>query len=122
MLEPLRGYLLLAERLCRDGPEFAEAWNFGPAAIDARPVQWVAQTLISLWGAGASSLVNETSPQHEAHYLRLDSAKAATLLGWQPRWPLATALEHIVAWHQAHGAGQDMAAVTRAQIERYNLS
>jgi CDP-glucose 4,6-dehydratase len=119
VLEPLRGYLMLAERLCHDGPAFAEAWNFGPAASDARPVEWVAQTLISLCGADASALVNDPSPQHEAHSLQLDSAKAAALLGWQPRWSLATALEQIAAWHQADRSGQDMAAVTLAQIQIY---
>ena len=111
---------MLAERLCIDGPRFGEAWNFGPASNDARPVQWIAQSLLSLWGADPFALVCESASQHEAHTLQLDSAKAATLLGWQPRWSLDNALGKIVDWHRAHAAGQDMAAVTLAQIERYH--
>jgi len=123
VLEPLRGYLLLAERLYERGPAFAEAWNFGPAPADARPVLWIAETLIRLWGVDACAVQCAPELQHEAqleaHYLRLDSSKATASLGWQPRWSLEQSLGHIVAWHQAYRTGHDMAKVTRAQIGQY---
>ncbi|MEI6706200.1 MAG: CDP-glucose 4,6-dehydratase [Methylococcales bacterium] len=118
VLEPLSGYLLLAERLFTDGAAFAEAWNFGPLDQDARSVRWIIEQLATRrpdlnWQC-------DSSPQaHEAHYLKLDSSKAGQRLQWQPRWRLATALQKTLAWHEAWREGQDMQALTLAQIQDY---
>ena len=108
VLEPLSGYLMLAERLCTEGAAFAEAWNFGPDEADARPVEWIVETLCARMTD--ATWQRDTAPQpHEAHTLRLDSAKAHARLGWQPRWNLQRALEATLDWHQAWKAGTDMA-------------
>ncbi len=118
VLEPLSGYLTLARRLLEQGPAYAEAWNFGPADHDARPVQWIVDKMLALWGQG--TWTHDTQPQpHEATYLKLDCSKAAARLGWVPRWNLERALREIVAWHRAHTAGADMRSETMKQIEAY---
>ncbi len=119
VLEPLRGYLLLAERLVQEGPAFAEGWNFGPAEDDAKPVQWIVERLAELWGEGAAWRLDGGQHPHEASYLKLDCAKARARLGWHPRWDLATALERIVAWYRAFKRGEDMRALTLQQIATY---
>ncbi len=120
VLEPLSGYLLLAEQLFSSGSEFAEGWNFGPRPQDAQPVAWIVDTLTRIWGQGASYQIDPAGADlHEAHYLRLDCSKAQTRLDWQPRWTLHTALEHICSWHQAHLAGADMQDITIQQIKAF---
>jgi CDP-glucose 4,6-dehydratase len=108
VLEPLRGYLTLAERLAEDVERFASGWNFGPAEGDAR-----------LWGEDASWNRDPDAHPHEAHLLKLDTSKARVWLGWQPVLPLNTALAWIVEWYRALQAGTDLQCVTRTQIERY---
>jgi CDP-glucose 4,6-dehydratase len=121
VLEPLSGYLTLAERLCTEGKDFAEAWNFGPEETDARPVQWIVEHLCSL--VPGSSWQCDASPQpHEANYLKLDSSKAKARLDWQPRWGLESALMHTLSWHRAWRGGEDMAAVSLAQIREYEVA
>lgn len=123
VLEPLSGYLRLAERLYTGGAEFAEAWNFGPSDADTRPVQWVVERLIEAAQTGGLTGARwqlDPNPQpHEAHHLRLDSAKARSRLGWHPRWPVAAAIHRTVAWHQALLAGADMRARSLADIADY---
>jgi CDP-glucose 4,6-dehydratase len=119
VLEPLCGYLALAQRLYRDGTAYAESWNFGPADADARPVRWIVERLTALWANGARWELDAGAQPHEAASLRIDSGKAAARLGWRARWNLEQALESVVAWHKAHGAGTDMRALTLAQIARY---
>ena len=123
VLEPLSGYLRLAECLYTGGPEFAEAWNFGPSDEDTRPVQWVVERLIEAAQAGGMTGARwqlDPNPQpHEANHLRLDCAKARTRLGWSPRWPLTEAIRRAVAWHQALLAGEDMRAWSLAEITDY---
>ncbi|MBK8754250.1 MAG: hypothetical protein IPL99_22560 [Candidatus Competibacteraceae bacterium] len=119
VLEPLSGYLLLAERLCTEGPVYAEGWNFGPREEDAQPVHWLAERLAALWGEGAGWRQDGDPHPHEANYLKLDCAKAHEQLGWRPRWNLERALAETVAWYRAHQAGEDLQAVTLAQIESY---
>jgi CDP-glucose 4,6-dehydratase len=119
VLEPLRGYLLLAERLSARGAPFASGWNFGPAESDARPVSWIADRLQSAWGNGASWVKDGTSHPPETGVLRLDVSKAARELGWQPALSLADALDWIVEWYRSWHAGEDVSAVTRAQLARY---
>jgi CDP-glucose 4,6-dehydratase len=121
VLEPLSGYLTLAERLCTDGQACAEGWNFGPHDDDARPVQWIVEHLVNSWGNGASWQQDGGVHPHEANYLKLDISKAKARLGWQPRWALQQALQASVDWHQKWLAGADMKAVTLAQINQYQL-
>jgi CDP-glucose 4,6-dehydratase len=119
VLEPLAGYLALAERLVIDGPAFAEAWNFGPADSDARPVGYLVSEMARLWGATASwhSIVQEKV--HEAHLLRLDSEKARTKLGWSPRWNLDETLAKTIEWYKFFYGGQDVRACTLNQIQAF---
>lgn len=119
VLEPLRGYLQLAERLYNEGPGFAEAWNFGPNDDDARPVGWIVDNLTQLWGAGAHWQQDAGDHPHEATYLKLDISKARQRLGWQPLLPLPDALRYIVDWARARQQGADIRAVTQAQIRSY---
>ncbi len=119
VLEPLQGYLMLAERLTLDGPAWGEAWNFGPQDTDARPVSWVADQLARHWGDGARWAQDAGTHPHEAHLLRLDSAKAHQRLGWRPRWRLEHTLENIAGWYGAHLKGQDMLAVSLAQVRDF---
>ena len=119
VLEPLSGYLMLAERLITNGPEFSEGWNFGPVKQDARPVQWVVERLISQWGAGASWQKDGAEHPHEARFLKLDISKSAERLHWKPRWPLELCLQRIVEWHRAAAGGFDMRATTIAQIKEF---
>lgn len=119
VLEPLSGYLLLAERLYTDGQAFAEGWNFGPNDDDARPVQWIVEHVVSQWGHGASWQIDGGKHPHEAHYLKLDISKAKAKLGWTPRWTLEKALEQITDWHRAWMNASDMKAVCLRQIEDY---
>ena len=122
VLEPLSGYLLLAQRLHEDGPAFAEGWNFGPNDDDSKPVQWIVDGLTRAWGEGASWKLDGGDHPHEAHYLKLDCSKAKTRLPWQPRWSLATAIDQICVWHKAHIAAADMQAVCLHQIKQYEAA
>lgn len=120
VLEPLSGYLVLAERLATQGQAFAEAWNFGPGEDDAQPVQALVEQLAALWGGSARWQIDGAAHPHEAHALKLDSAKARTRLGWRPHWRLAQSLQAIVAWHQAWQGGADMRRVTLQQIHEHH--
>jgi CDP-glucose 4,6-dehydratase len=119
VLEPLHGYLLLCEKLAAEGSQFASGWNFGPAQSDAKPVSWIADTMASFWGDGASWNRDDGKHPKEAQVLRLDASKATAELGWAPVLPLAEALEWIVEWYRAFQAGNDIRSITRRQIERY---
>lgn len=119
VLEPLGGYLTLAERLWRDGPDFAQGWNFGPSEADARPVGWLVERLAALWGEGACWRLSDTPHPHEARYLKLDCTKARVQLNWWPRWPLDRALTETVSWYRAAHAGVDMRAFSLRQLERF---
>lgn len=119
VLEPLRGYLLLAEQLWQHGSEFAEGWNFGPNDEDAKPVQWIVQKLAERWGGGAAWRLDDRLQPHEATYLKLDCSKAKSRLGWHPKWDLETALARIVDWYRAFDRSEDMRAVTLGQIAEY---
>jgi CDP-glucose 4,6-dehydratase len=119
VLEPLSGYLVLAERLVREGNRHAEAFNFGPHDEDARPVQWIVERMVRRWGRGASWQHDPGEHPHEAGYLKLDISKAKTRLAWQPRWQLARSLDQIVTWHRALLDGADMHAICLEQIASY---
>ncbi|MDM0008848.1 CDP-glucose 4,6-dehydratase [Variovorax sp. J22G73] len=120
VLEPLRGYMMLAEKLYSEGPAWAQAWNFGPNDSDARPVSWIADQLAVLWGNGARwRTETEIAQPHEANWLKLDCSKARQDLGWIPRWDLTRSLAAIVDWQQAWIEGCEMAEYTHKQIEQY---
>ena len=120
VLEPLRGYLTLAEKLHTNGTSFAEAFNFGPAEEDAKPVQWIVEELTRHWGQDASWQLDNCNHPHEAYYLKLDCSKARALLDWAPRWNLGQTLKAIIGWHKAHQSGQDMRAMCLQQIADYD--
>lgn len=122
VLEPLSGYLTLAERLYSDGLTFAEGWNFGPKEDDARPVQWIVEHMVRSWGNDASWKQDGGVHPHEANYLKLDISKAQARLGWQPQWSLAAALAHITTWHQAWLVNDDMKKLCLTQIQQYSLA
>ncbi len=121
VLEPLSGYLTLAEKLFTLGPSFAEAWNFGPEETDARPVQWIVEYLCSQV-PDAAWQCDATPQPHEANTLKLESSKAKAQLGWRPRWNLEYALGMTLAWHQAWKQGSDMAAISLQQIQEYEAA
>lgn len=117
VLEPLSGYLAVAERLYSDGAEFAEGWNFGPSDTDAKPVRWIVDRITRMWGSGARWTLDAVQGPHEAHYLKLDSSKARQRLGWAPAWTLETALQHTTDWYRASTeGGNSMRDLTIRQI------
>ena len=118
VLEPLSGYLTLAERLYLDGQGFAEGWNFGPADNDAKTVEWIAGEMAALW-AGMRWEKDAGVHPHEAQYLKLDCSKARARLGWHPRLPLAEGLAWTMHWYKSFQSGGDMRALTEQQIQRY---
>ena len=118
VLEPLSGYVTLAEKLFYSKDEYAEAWNFGPDEADARSVQWIVEHLCAV--VPNASWQCDTSPQpNEANNLKLDSSKAKARLGWHPRWNLEGALAKTLDWHQAWSRGADMQAISLTQIHDY---
>lgn len=119
VLEPLSGYLTLAENLYTAGPVHAEGWNFGPHDTDAKPVEWIIERMTQEWGAGASWSLDGQDHPHEATYLKLDCSKARGQLGWHPRWDIGQTIAKIVEWHKACDQGADMRAMTLAQIATY---
>ncbi len=119
VLEPLSGYLMLAERLYSDEQVFAEGWNFGPHEDDTRPVQWIVEHLVDAWGDGASWQHDNGAHPLEANYLKLDISKARNKLGWQPRWSLATALVQITDWHHHWLAKSNVQSKCLQQIEDF---
>lgn len=119
VLEPLHGYLMLAERLVQDGPAFAEGWNFGPHDEDARPVGWVVEEMTKRWGNGARWAIDPSEHPHEANYLKLDIVKSQTRLHWQPRLRLEKSLDLIVEWYRQYNIGGNMRHLTQTQIATY---
>ena len=119
VLEPLSGYLILAERLYLLGQQDAESWNFGPREEDVKPVQWIVEHLCKAWGDGATWAVQPGDHPHEANFLKLDISKASQRLKWYPRWSLHTALNHITNWHHAWLNGEDMRYKCLHQIDSY---
>lgn len=118
VLEPLSGYLTVAEHLWAEPKAYAEGWNFGPRDEDAKPVGWIVECMASKWD-GASWRIDDGDHPHEANYLKLDISKARQHLSWSPRWDLDTALNKIVTWHQAWLAKADVRQLSLEQINQY---
>jgi len=114
VLEPLSGYLTLAQKVWEDPKTYAEAWNLGPRDEDAKSVEWIVKTLCGLV-PGSKGYEIDTNPQpHEANYLKLDISKAKARLGWGPRWDLGTALQKTVEWKT-----EETLKISKSQIESY---
>ena len=120
VLEPLSGYLRLAEKLDEHGTPFAEAWNFGPTPSDTQSVADVVSIAAKEWGDEARWCTDGATHPHEAKLLRLDAGKARARLGWQPYWTVETAVRETVRWYKAFAGGEDMRELTLAQIETYS--
>ncbi len=122
VLEPLSGYLVLAQSLYEQGTRFDGSWNFGPRDDDTRSVQEILNLLIQKWGSAMRWAQAQTEQPHEAHFLKLDCSKARQYLGWVPRWSLEQAIENITQWQQAYQQKLNMHAVSLKQIEAYQNS
>ncbi len=120
VLEPLSGYLVLAQHLYEDGKAYAEAWNFGPKDEDCKPVQWILDKMVTAWGEGANWELDKNDNPHEANFLKLDCSKAATKLKWQPTWHLDYTLKLIVDWHKQWQAKADMRTHCINEIIKYS--
>jgi CDP-glucose 4,6-dehydratase len=118
VLEPLSGYLILAQKLYKNQEEYAEGWNFGPNEQDVKPVDWILDKMILKWPDASWKLDQNSSP-HEASFLKLDISKAKSKLGWSPVWELSYTLEKIVNWHQSWFNKESIQAVCLAEIEEY---
>ena len=119
VMEPLRGYITLAEQLFEHGPSFGEGWNFGPIDEDAKPVGWIVEQMAALWGTDAQWQIDTGAHPHEANYLKLDISKARSRLDWHPALRLNDALVLIIDWARQRQAGADMRAVSLAQLQAY---
>jgi CDP-glucose 4,6-dehydratase len=122
VLEPLSGYLILAQKLWSDPITYAQGWNFGPRDEDSKSVEWIVRNLADKWGGSATWSVEDGKHPHEAGYLKLDISKASALLGWEPRWSLGTSLEKIVEWDTQVRAKIRPASVCLDQILMYTKS
>jgi CDP-glucose 4,6-dehydratase len=120
VLEPLAGYLILAQKLYKDQKEYAEGWNFGPNDNDVKSVDWILNKMIGKWPNSSWKLDSSSNP-HEANFLQLDISKAESKLGWKPVWELSYTLEKIIDWHQAWLNKEDMQAVCLSEIKVYMI-
>lgn len=123
VLEPLSGYLLLAEKLYTQGNQFTGAWNFGPNDTDAKSVEWIVNQLVTYWGNGASFRVDSNAANfHEANFLKLDCNKARMNLGWYPQWNVTETIKRICAWHKAQLNAEDINLYTLNEITQYQAN
>jgi CDP-glucose 4,6-dehydratase len=120
VLEALRGYLLLGERLARFPEKYQGAWNFGPRPRDVWPVRKVVAELVRNWGEGAAWCLEKKHKFHEEPYLRLDSSRAKNILQWKPVWSVQEALSQTVDWYKAFADGKDIRDLTFGQIDDYS--
>jgi CDP-glucose 4,6-dehydratase len=122
VLEPLYGYLMLAERLYHDGVEFAQAWNFGPFDHDAKTVEWVVKKFCEEYGNAQGYVIEKIPLPHETHYLKLDCSKAVTALGWMPKWDVETAIQKVIQWTKHYQEGGDVRDICYQQINDHTAS
>ena len=118
VLEPLSGYLILAQKLYKDQKKYSEGWNFGPNDENAKPVDWILNKMIAKWPSSSWKLDTDSSP-HEAGFLKLDISKAKSKLGWKPVWELNHTLDRIIFWHKAWLNKEDMQAICLTEIKEY---
>lgn len=120
VLEPLSGYLLLAQNLYINAQKYSEAWNFGPCDDDAKTVKWIVDTLCKSWSNDAKWSVVSDNHLHEAKHLKLDINKSKNNLNWMPRWQITMGLAKTIEWHKAWLNRGDMRLLTLNQITAYN--
>jgi CDP-glucose 4,6-dehydratase len=120
VLEPLNGYLLLAEKLWHEGKTFSEGWNFGPEYNDVKKVSWVAKKLLKLWNTDIKLDYTKEKFNHEEKILKLDCTKVKEKLGWHPKMNLEVGLKFVVEWYKQYELGNNMKEVTENQIMEYN--
>jgi CDP-glucose 4,6-dehydratase len=118
VLEPLSGYLILAERLYNNQDDYAEGWNFGPNEQDVKPVEWILDKMIEKW-PDANWKLDKNSNPYEASFLQLDISKAKSKLGWEPVWKLSHTLGKIVEWHKAWTNKEDIRLICLKEIQEY---
>lgn len=118
VLEPLSGYLVLAQKLYEEPLQYSEGWNFGPNDNDVKPVDWILNKMVEKWD-GASWQLDEGSHPHEAGFLKLDISKANSKLNWSPTWCLDSTLEKIVTWQQAWLNKEDIQAKCLLEIDEF---
>ena len=118
VLEPLSGYLILAQKMYNNKNKYAEGWNFGPNEKDVKSVDWILDKMISKWPDASWKLDKDSSP-YESGFLQLDIAKTKSKLGWRPVWELSYTLEKIISWHKAWLDKEDMQVICLEQIEEY---
>lgn len=122
MLDPLSGYLLLAQKLYEKGPEYAEAWNFGPDDENARTVEWVVKKLCEKWGKNTFYEIERGTHPHESFSLKLDCSKAKDRLGWRPRWTIEQAIDNVIEWTLAYIEKKDLVGVCLKQIDEFLIT
>ncbi|MGF7049229.1 CDP-glucose 4,6-dehydratase [Paenibacillus sp. DS2015] len=122
VLEPLGGYLLLAQKLYENGSEYASAWNFGPNDEDAKPVEWIVKSMCQKWGAGVNYEIDKDPQPHEAQYLKLDCSKAKNELNWNPRWNLEQAIDRIIEFTLGFQKNENLREICFKQIDQYQIS
>jgi CDP-glucose 4,6-dehydratase len=119
VLEPLSGYLILAQELFNN-TDYSQSWNFGPNEKDVMPVDWILEEMISNWPGSSWELDKSLNP-HEAGFLKLDISKAALKLDWTPIWKLSDTLKKIIVWHKAWINNEDMQAICLSEIDEYMM-
>jgi len=119
VLEPLSGYILLAQKLFEDPKKYSHPWNFGPGSEVPRSVGYVAQKIVDVYGQGSVSLGIVPSDFHEANLLQLNCDLANHKLGWKPRWGVEKTLITTANWYCLVDSGTSMEKVTNAQINDY---
>lgn len=118
VLEPLNGYLLLAENLWQNGLDFIGAWNFGPDDNDVKPVSWLVDKISQRWGEKLTLQIENNHP-YEASRLILDCNKAKTKLGWVPKTNLELAISLVVEWYKNYAQHKDVREFTEQQIQNF---
>ena len=119
VLEPLNGYLLLAQNLYENRKEFSEAWNFGPRENDCQTVEEVVKILCQKWNESTNYSFDKNVHPHEAQFLKLDWSKAHGRLNWQPHWNIYQTIEKIVEWMKVYSKGEDINDICNKQIKDY---
>ena len=120
VLEPLSGYMLLAQKMWNEPTRYCEGWNFGPRAESITPVWEVAEKVIENYGSGELKDMSDPNALHEARLLMLDISKAKFRLGWEPRMNISQCVELTVDWYKRY-RDEGAYEVCKEQIERYLL-
>ncbi len=120
VLDPLNGYMILAEKLWENGEKFAESWNFGHIENNEKPVSWILEKFNQLWNNGIKWELDNKEFNHENKFLKLDSSKSNTKLGWIPKIDLEVTIELIVEWYTKFKKGENMKEISKEQIKFFS--